>query len=226
MGSIIDAHEAAIRKRHRDQSLDRYAKWRWREGVSFVLAFVSVCTAFVAIVLLWKYFGTITTVEKTRETDRFGQTIAVDARVYRVPADTQTHALFTTFVQDAFSVYSSRRALQRNYNEAQSFFDSRAISAKANLYGYWAKYSPLKQDGSFSADQLHEVDASLVSVNSRGQTEGNDMEFEFEYRLHYPDGSVPDDFWSGDIILSPGGPKTDADPWGLYITHLSLSEMK
>lgn len=234
MSTILDAHEKALRSRHRAQSLDRYSKWRWREALSFAIALIGVSAAFVCGIITWKYASTIVEVDKTRTTDKFGQTISMDGSIYRIPADTQMHSLFNRFVDECFTVYASAHALQRRYAECESFFDGGAPLEKAKMDDYWAKHSPLHPDGYFDVHAAHEIDATVVSINTPGTTDSilvngvlkRATEYEVEFRLTYADHAQPDDYWNALVSLTSGGEKTDVNPWGRYITHFSLSEMK
>jgi hypothetical protein len=224
--NALKQHDRAVRARFRQKYADEDARWKIRDRFMMAITLLSALTAFVCILLVLRYASTITVINTTRETDRFGQVIGEHARVMRLPADTAANSLMFTLVNDAFPVFNDPVALSTNYAEAESLFDASSEDAKTNLRAYWVKYSPLNADGTMRSQHVTEEDAKKVSLLYRGPALHGAREYQLEWSVT-PHGENPvTTFFQADVILTPGGPVTDLDPEGLYITHFTWNEMK
>lgn len=222
----LQQHDRAVRARFRQKYADENAQWKRRDRFMMAIALFSTLTALICIVLVILFASTIVVVNNTRETDRFGQVIGKEARVMRLPADTSANSLMFTLVNDAFPVFNDPLALSTNYAEAESLFDANSSDAKLNIRAYWAKYSPLRADGTMRSQHVTEEDAKKVSLLYRGPAVHGGREYQLEWSVT-PHGDNPvTTYFQADVILTPGGPVTDLDPLGLYVTHFTWNEMK
>jgi hypothetical protein len=224
MSSIVLKHEQALRKRFKAKTTEEGDKTRRREAMMWTVIIFAIVSAAFSSALAWKYAGTIAWAHDLQETNRFGQVIGHSGTIEREPADLQTHSFFAEFVREAYSVYNSKIAMVRNYADIDSMFDQRAVVEKSKLYAYWDKTSPLHEDGFWDSHAVNESDAALISVLSRGSTEGGGTEYQINFTITPAADGAAVQYWNADFILVSGGRVTDADPHGFYITHYSASE--
>lgn len=226
--SVLEQHQELVKQRSRGAWLEYVGRSRTRELTAYAVALASILIAIVAVSLARATYSSIIVQHDVRTVDRFGQTIGQSGAVYRLPPALEAHAFISTFLVDVFSVYSSGIALQRNYNEAQSFIDSRS-DVGGILKSFWSETSPLKTDQTWDASREQERMVNITSILDRGPWGNGAEEYEVEWSIApvLGDGHLGDPtLYKGDVALVGGAQRNDANPWGILVTHFSWSALR
>lgn len=225
---VLEHHQELIRQRSRGAWLEYVGRSRVREGVAYAVAIVALFIAALAVALALRAYSSVIVQTDVRTVDRYGQTIGHSGAVYRIPAALETHAFLSQFITNVFTVYDSGSALQRDYAEAQAAVDSQS-TVDGTLKGFWDEYSPLRTDLSWDRSREQERMVAISSILDRGIWSRGAEEYEVEWTVSpvFGDGHLGQATpYKGDIAVMGGAQRTDANPWGLLISHFSWSELR
>lgn len=228
--TVLEQHRKLTKERSRGAWSDYVGRSRMRELFAYGIAVISTLTAAGAVALAYRTASSVVVQSDVRTVDHFGQVIGESGAVYRIPAGLQTHAFLSKFITDVFTVYASGPALQRDYAEAQAAADGQS-GVGGILRQFWSGYSPLRGDLSWDRSREQERTVAITSILDRGRwTNGPGAE---EYEVEWSIASVSGDghlgqptFYRGDLAVASGATRTDANPWGLLVTHFSWDVMR
>jgi len=222
---ILKEHMVRVKSRSRGAWLEYVGRSRVRECVSYAIAIIAVITAVIAIALAHRAYSSIIVQNDVREVDRLGQTLGQSGSIYRIPAALETHAFLSDFITDVFSVFASGPAMQRNYAVAQAYVDGQS-NVGGTLKDFWNDYSPLRPNQTWDRTREQERVVSVTSILDRGRWSGSVEEYEIEWTVSplQGDGHIgAPTIYKGDIAVVGGAQRSDGNPWGLLVTHLSWS---
>ena len=227
--SVLDQHKAIIKQRSRDAYSTHVDMWRKQVITAWTVAGITSLVALGAIGIAFRTASSVVVQHEVRTVDRLGQTIGVTGAVYRVPSGVQTHAFINDFIVDVFSVVGSPLAMQRNYEQAQSYVDEHG-PVSGYLRDFWAGYSPLGASGTWNHGREQERVVQVTSLLDRGKfANGGGEEYELEWTVQPDAGGghlgAPK-LYKGDLVLESGGTPNDANPWGLLVTHFSWNDLR
>lgn len=229
---VLEEHKRLVKARSREAWFEYAGRARLREIAAYNFGFLGMLSGVVFAFLLFHYQASVVVQTHTRTTDRFGQVVGDVGAVYRVPADVSSHSVITSFIHDVFTVYNSGPALQRNYIEAQSEFVDGNSGVVGVLKQYWDENSPLKSDLKWEQRLAQERAVEVTSILDRGawsQGKSGTEEYEVEWTVAPigGDGRLgPRALFKGDLALGSGGARTDANPFGLQVSHFTWSELQ
>ena len=226
--SVLEQHQELTKQRSRGAWLEYVGRSRTRELTAYVVALASIVIAIVAVSLARATYSSIIVQHDVRTVDRFGQTLGQSGAVYRLPPELETHAFISEFITDVFSVYSSGLALERNYGEAQSFVDGHS-TVGGTIKAFWGETSPLRPDRTWDNSREQERVVNVTSILDRGPWGNGAEEYEMEWSIApvLGNGHLGDPrLYKGDLALVGGAQRTDANPWGMLVTHFSWSALQ
>jgi type IV secretory pathway TrbF-like protein len=225
---ILKEHQERVKNRSRGAWLDYVGASRIREGVAYAFAVLMGIAAIIAISLAHHTASSVIVQNDVREVDRLGQTLGQSGSIYRIPAALETHAFLSDFITDIFSVFASGPAMQRNYAVAQAYVDGQS-PVGGILKEFWDGYSPLRPDQTWDRTREQERVVSVTSILDRGRWSGSAEEYEIEWTVSplQGDGHIGNPtLYKGDIAVVGGAQRSDANPWGLLVTHFSWSILR
>lgn len=235
--AILKEHRTELRKRSRSAWADFVGRSAIREYAAYGIAVFCVIIALLNSDTAHKFLSAIPVVHDTREVDGYGQAVAHDTAVKRVPPDKAAGHVIDTFIPDVFNVFKSPAAMQRDYLQAQSLTDESG-NALGTIRDLWSRSSPLQQlqDGTygFVRPVPQEMTTQVVSTLDRGPApvvgggrmlRGNIEEYEVNFVVT-GENDRAQTLYKGDIWLSSGGAATDDTVLGQYVYHFDFSIVK
>lgn len=222
---IVQQHHSALRALSNRSWKETAKRQSRRELFGAVTMAAMAATALLSVILLMKYQGSIPVVSNTIATDRFGQVIAKDTTIARIPAQVSAHSVIYWFMTDTFSIFDSAPAMQMNAKEALSLVSSENVAQ--TVRAIWSN-GPLKADGTW-VQPVGERHIKITSVLQRGDptTQGTEYEVDFDLQnVNAPNPPSAIQHYKADLVLASGGQQTDIDVAGLAITHFTFGVMK
>lgn len=227
--SVLERHKAIIKERSRDAYSTHVDMWRKQIVGAYIIAGIASISALLAVALAFRTASSVVVQNEVRTVDRLGQTIGISGAVYRMPTGVQTKFFVGEFLGDVFGVVDSPLAMQRNYEQAQSEVDTHS-PVPGYLQDFWANYSPLGANGTWKRTNAQERVVQMTSLVDRGKYAsdgGEEYEAEWTVRPDVGGGHLgsPKTF-KGDIVLETGATPTDANPWGVLVSHFSWDTLQ
>lgn len=197
---------------------------RLREAVFGGIAVLSSVTALFAVLMWSRYAGTIALVSQTRQVDAYGQLIGRTVTVQRVPASMSSGILITNFLTWSLLNYHSALAMRAFRNDALSII-AQGSPAQNELTDLWnGPHSGMNSSGSIDL-AVPERDVKVTSILDHGSYGYHLEDYLVQVRTTTYSDPVHTDLWTGDIVVTADGPKTDLSPWGLYIYRVALTKV-
>ena len=224
-GAIVLAHQQSLRKRALDF-------WNQRQGLKAAwqvfLVVVTLGSLFSSIhssIAVGNLASKIIVTDRTRDVDRFGQTVNTHGDTYALPNEQTRHKLLHDFVSCWFNVEPNYQQMQAQSSDCLTMIQSDTATAtcRSTIVKYWQEHSPLRPDGTWANQLANPLYVHVTSYVRQHVFSNGDEQWNVELTLAngLMTTAQPDSLITTSITLTPRAAASDADPFGLLASQCS-----